>query len=792
MNIPSQKTSLDILRQTQENLNATQKNTELLATVLQKLLGNDTPSGRKPKTDEEKLKAAYALNLCTVSVSQIVDYNDLAFLEHEYDAILNNLNLEEMPKDEALLRILKQLLDVITFFRIQEGDKKMLDREYQQRMKDAIWSATPNFGGVIALDPVSAAISLASQVGIGYMNYRKEKAKLGLEKEKAEWQLQRSAMEQFNGLRRELFDTAWRLADEYNFPDKYRITERQITQYNKILMDPDPLRRYERLEYVEDKFVAYPPYWYYRGNAANSVFQNRQYSDDLREIYKGKATESFDKFLEYTERNLLREDQLVAACALEYFDLVDDEAKKRELLSKAKEAAGNAYDVLQLCALSELKIGARGNAKKLLRMLVNENYNTEVNAQLLSRLYVADAVQENGVHWEEANDDYETLRERVGNVPLFPMPEQCPQNASEADVLSVEFLSRQKTNLQYKCAFVLQAMIQKYEKRFDEIWREPGDVTDPVIALVDDMYNAVQEIYLDASGFLDEIQSVVDKNVGVKRLYFKRYLTDDEERKALTSRSQFEFLTGTAFERLAEQIIDRLKRADKMEQLSEIESAFDRICFHDDFFETQNIRSDVAVRAALLGENHEEMDLQRQKMQACLGVLQKYETTDIIQKTKKKGHSEFLRWDESAFDMYFNDNPNIKGRFYSPKKVIAVLKDTQFNSSDLHLTTAGIGIIKSLPIGKVETEFVSYSKIRVGKKDKIKIGTQTYKNDCVNLDKFLDLIQELATTVSQYDDSRKEGALARKIGGIIEKADVTEDTKRLLGTELVNVLSTQL
>ena len=42
-------------------------------------------------SEEDKKRAAYALNMCTVSVSQIVDYNDLNVLEQEYEAILNNL-----------------------------------------------------------------------------------------------------------------------------------------------------------------------------------------------------------------------------------------------------------------------------------------------------------------------------------------------------------------------------------------------------------------------------------------------------------------------------------------------------------------------------------------------------------------------------------------------------------------------------------------------------------------------------------------------------------------------------
>ena len=54
----------------------------------------------------EKLKAAYALNLWTVSISQIIDYNDMNILEQEYNTIMNNLNLENMPKDEALLDVI--------------------------------------------------------------------------------------------------------------------------------------------------------------------------------------------------------------------------------------------------------------------------------------------------------------------------------------------------------------------------------------------------------------------------------------------------------------------------------------------------------------------------------------------------------------------------------------------------------------------------------------------------------------------------------------------------------------
>lgn len=83
---------------------------------------------KRPEVNQEQIQAAYALNLCSVSVSQIIDYNDINVLSQEYEAILNNLNLEYMPKDEALLDIIKRLLETITFFRIQEGEKEFIEQ----------------------------------------------------------------------------------------------------------------------------------------------------------------------------------------------------------------------------------------------------------------------------------------------------------------------------------------------------------------------------------------------------------------------------------------------------------------------------------------------------------------------------------------------------------------------------------------------------------------------------------------------------------------------------------------
>lgn len=418
----------------------------------------------KELSDLEKKQAAYALNLCTVSVSQIIDYDDINVLEQEYEAILNNINLENIPKDEALLNILKQLLDTITYFRIQEGDKKMMEKEYQHKMKNAIWSAVPNFGLIVAGgSAITMAVSLASQIGIGYMNYRRNKAEDNLEKDKQMWQLQRAAIEQFNGLRRELFTTAWRLADVYKFPDEYRLTEKQIKQYNQILMDQDEIRKYERLDLIQNNFEAYPPFWYFFGNSANFIANNKELhlSESTRIFYRKKALEYFEKYESINKYCLLREDQIAASCALEHIDILlteenPDYSKIKDLISKAIKYSGNANDVLELCAINYLRINDQENAAKYLKSLVNEDYNRVINAQLLSGIYVN----------KQNREDYELLATRVDNKYLYPMPAA----GQDAKIVENEFGKKLKSVLKEKYKLTFENnLLQKYSIEWNKI-----------------------------------------------------------------------------------------------------------------------------------------------------------------------------------------------------------------------------------------------------------------------------------------------------------------------------------
>jgi len=348
---------------------------------------------------QKQLRTSYALNLCTVSVSRIIDNRDQYVMDQEYDAILNNLNLENMPDDESLLKILKEILDVITFFRIQEGDKKFIEEDYKAELKQNLSKAV-NVAGLLGslgsmgianlTNPtgwIKAGISVASTVGIGYMNYQSGKKHASIQKRKKEWELQKSAIEQFNGLRRELFDTAWRITKNFGLKDEFRLTEIQIEQYLDILKDEDDFKRFERLEFIKKNFYAYPPFWYQLGHTAKLVALQHPKNE---EYYIDYAKACFEFFIGQVKTNLLRDDEIASSCALEYTELLDPQADKEKiilLLNQTIQFSGNKNDILQMCAVGYMRVGELNTASRFFWHLVNERYDENFNAEMLSLIY---------------------------------------------------------------------------------------------------------------------------------------------------------------------------------------------------------------------------------------------------------------------------------------------------------------------------------------------------------------------------------------------------------------------
>ena len=754
---------------------------------------------------QEKLRAAYALNMCTVSVSQIVDYNDEYILEQEYEAILNNLNLEQMPKDEALLNILVKLLNVITFFRIDKIKRAQIEKKYQRDIKNAIWSAVPNIGVIVAGDPVTVGLSLATQVGIGYMNYRKAKANAIADKEDSEIELRITAMEQFNALKRELFTTAWRLADEYKFPDKYRLTERQITQYNEILMDNDEIRKYERLSAIKDKFEAYLPFWYFMGHTAKYIAEDKSNGLDnaAREFYFGQARAHFEKYENLNSFNILREDEITASFALEYVDLLlleDDPNidKIKDLISTAVRMAGNANDIIELCAISYLKIGQTEEAAELLRVLVNEDYNTATNAKLLSRIYVSEYLKDMN---PLVKVQYDTLATRVASAWLFPMPSEKKEDRLLQDKkLNESYMSDQKIDLQKDYYDIINQFIEKYMIMFNRIIPVPvdnapdeyysnnekaikrrrQDVYDALekdkgneyrrriresgyrfryVELVnrmltsldtlsifrdsekkEDMIQLIRNNLIEASGALKEIQ----KNLN----HGSDFTIVDYEKIQKTLSLQK--LTSKFFDDVKEIIAETLSSAESLEDLDRIELDLAIFCKEQELEESskvgksridesESIKDNDYISPDVLGEDEHDERFSNIKFDKMLAAVNDASQTIIKDETR----AAFLVKGCQEFELYFK-NAKLKGDAFKAK-TLAIIDDKTRTDQDLFITSEGIVPIKHSKVDKLRR----FDKIEYQGKS-IKIGwPDEYTNSAVNLGNLYNLLESLKSIRSK-------------------------------------------
>lgn len=768
------------LIKSQENLEITQKNIEKFFDVkdskpLEVQLLKNEDDEQKPlevlvrkapdyipeKEYDEKWKAAYALNLCTVSVSQIVEYDDIRTLDQEYSTILNNLNLQNMPKDEALLDILKQLLNVITFFKIQEGDKEMLEKEYQHKMKNAIWNAVPNMSVILTTpDPKVMLFNLATQVGIGYMNYRKEKANTQLEQDKQKWQLKRSAMEQINGLRRELFDTAWRLSKEYDFDDVLRLSERQIEQYNKILIDNNAERKYERLLSIKETFKAYPPFWYYLGHTATEIGKTPEAIGSFYEFLRLTGNKTINRQNVIENSNLLREDHLCASCALELAGLVsDDREEMLKLLDIAVETSGNSLDVLQMCAMTYITIKENLKAIDILRYLGNEGYNIDLNFNLLSKLYFEEMTLNNANAYEK----YSELKEREDSKHyVINIPNIVPTTDVERDIIMAAYNSKEKQKLSEKKSFVFCEFANMLKNLFDNICVEDGDINYNVARYLKNTCNIIDDFFLDIErkdltgtdlAFLSDSTNIELNPNSLNDFLNRKSCRSIEMKNTIYEKIVEEHLLAD-FE---EKLIDLLKKL-KNEDIFKVSYAFDSFCLKnnlpiyssveksgfDNDLDPFLIKIHTETNAAIIKSKIARKDV-------CLNVIKNYQ--DKLIKSKKDNKDIYLAIfdNDEMFNRYIKKwKKQLDLICDENEEVIAVLNDKTISDEDLVFTTHGYFL------------FSNYHRISSSKKNKVlytmgvensshenafKIGKYVYDNSRVDINEICKMIREIASKV---------------------------------------------
>lgn len=362
-------------------------------------------SGSYAKQPDSALETAVALNYCHMSLYKIIQYNDRIVLDEEYSEIINNINLTKI-KDEEIIELLRSLMDTISQFKLNEGDKKLLYSEYERQLSNAFYSSFSSLSGMpISGNPYTMAATMLVSVGSAYANYRNNMEMYRRQLDKSIWELDKKTILILNDVRKDFIKSYWILMKRYNIPDDWRITEKQMDQYISILKDRDPGRKFRNLQRLQSSFEAYPPFWYYMGQAAQ----------DLKD-HKG-ALKAYEK-LRTTQMGFFREDNIYASALMSEISLLDIKRDKSKILTNLKIINTQSpldYRKNIFSALWYMNFNEYDRARETLQINIDNGKNSSINQQLMGNVYL----KQNDTRQYNALIDEMLLKDNVCNQEIL-------------------------------------------------------------------------------------------------------------------------------------------------------------------------------------------------------------------------------------------------------------------------------------------------------------------------------------------------------------------------------------
>lgn len=347
--------------------------------------------------NDKDLKDAQAaiimINHINWVVNRIKSTDDVGMLELEYEGLsLNRLNLQSI-KDQETIDQIKRICDFITERRISDGERKMLQRELNYNLDNAIFDAFPSPGAIVAADPWAIGYNLVQSSVSSFMNYKRAVAQLKIQHERKKWNLEADAMRELNGLNTELLEQQWNLIKGYKLDDYWRVPESQVKELLERLNSPvSAAQPTELFEFLNDPFQRniyqkLPAFWYYLGCAAEkeqnydvaleayNCYQKEFYQvlrydrmaasvamNKILILLRGKVdVKEITEQLQIIEKNSPEDWTFLYFCASVYFDNLKDKDNASRLLTQAInllqfQFSDTVFHCRTLCKKGELAV----------------------------------------------------------------------------------------------------------------------------------------------------------------------------------------------------------------------------------------------------------------------------------------------------------------------------------------------------------------------------------------------------------------------------------------------------
>lgn len=327
--------------------------------------GTENEDSQKAQT---QLQVLQALNQIAVSLTHIITYNDKVVLDQEYNTIINNLNLSKIP-DADIITLLQELMDLLTASKINDHDRAYLAHTYEKNVQNELKKRMSMrlLDTDVLINPYSSVLQAVLNVGSFYFNYRYKLDDYKKERDEAFWKIDANTLQKLNDFYKKLLKYSWELMRRYNFPDEWRLNEKQLNDYINILKEPNVELRYRKLARLEENFQKFPPYWYYRGQAAQEMGNKKE------------ALYCFDQF-QAIHQGILRKDPYAASVAMcRTMLILESEEKppveiKKDLEIILANSEDSDWGNILFAALQYARLGDTDMASRLIMRNLDNGY----------------------------------------------------------------------------------------------------------------------------------------------------------------------------------------------------------------------------------------------------------------------------------------------------------------------------------------------------------------------------------------------------------------------------------
>ena len=341
-----------------------------------------------PNNDKQLRKnTLLALNMAVAAAKAIEKSKDRVVLQQEYDTILKNLNVGRIINDPRLQDLFTQLLKTISDSCLEEEQCRQFETAYSTQQKKKIFEgigaafrSAVDFdefdGATLAVSPWLTLGKAMTRGVSAYFGYRQSKDQIHSELGETIRVLGQEKLKTIRDLQLALFQTTWHVLSTYGDADTRRLTGDDLLKLEEIIQSPASEDMLKSLEFRENIYRSYPPYWFYRAKAALACGKERAALDCLGQFdaASGDVLRNDPYKVQAAKYRIMLEPKITREFVKEQLAVIREHGVER--------AAPEWTDVL-FYGIVSYAVGEKERGKDAVRIVMKEFGESELSPRVL-------------------------------------------------------------------------------------------------------------------------------------------------------------------------------------------------------------------------------------------------------------------------------------------------------------------------------------------------------------------------------------------------------------------------